>query len=123
MGGTEMARAFAARVAVGTAAIPDEWLAENGYGEWAVTAAARPIYDATGTTRIGHEDSEPWLRLRPGINHEHALYHYMTGKRVNNRYTTGVAAAQWAYKGTGKVADRMAQAAALTTGNTLEVAA
>lgn len=107
-----MTRAPVARLAIGTATIPDEWLVENGYAEWAVTRAARPVFDSTGTTRIGHED-ETFARKRPGYNHEVALFHYENGFVPVTRYTAGVAAAQWRYTSKGRKADREAAAQAI----------
>lgn len=91
---------------IAAARIPDEWLVENGYGEWA--ESSWPVWNATRTSRIGHE-TQRWVRLVPGFDKMRALIHYETGVKMSPwpKFTVGEAAEQWNYRGTGRVADRL----------------
>ena len=119
-----MARKQPTGLAIQSTMIPDEWLVENGYAELAVQHAARPVFDSTGTRRIGHEDVT-WARRKPGYDHLAALFHYEQGRPPPQPHY-GAAAAQWDYKSPARKADREAavEVLALTTNTTrMEVAA
>ena len=79
--------------------IPTEWAVENGYAE-TVDRRYRGYYS----------EGIRWL---PGADKERVLFHFLYGRPAPTNHWNGVAKAQWEYRPSGNLRDRMLRAQGL----------